>query len=139
MCQFYNTLVWKLLPSSAVKRWLYLVEESIFPFVLLNDFSLCSRFISSPKKILQTKFCRCRPLRCFALAARPLQICFPVNGFGFCRKSRSQRSGQEVPISAEACKRKSLHGNDCRFNVTVDTWQPWHQTILQALKVERTP
>ena len=69
MCQFYNTLVWKLLPSSAVKRWLYLVEESIFPIVMLNDFSLCSRFISSPNKILQTKFCRCRPLRCFALAA----------------------------------------------------------------------
>ncbi len=61
-----------------------------------------SRLAKKPSK---KNFGRCRFLRCFLLAARPLQICFPVNGFGFCRKSRSQRSGQEVPVSAEACKR----------------------------------
>lgn len=47
--QFYNTLVWKLLPSSAVKRWLYLVKESIFPFVLMFTIHDSSRL---PKKNL---------------------------------------------------------------------------------------
>ena len=101
-----HPLLWKLLHSSAVKRWSCLVLKIYLPIGHVEWFQLIFTIhLVSQKKPSKKNFGRCRFLRCFPLAARPLQICFPVNGFGFCRKSRSQRSGQEVPVSAEACKR----------------------------------